>query len=76
MDTKHLQEKHLNLVASHVGIATEVIKLFVVAVYGRQHSDELGNSLMLFRLLRMLRMLTIKKCLQPKAGIRSHNLRK
>jgi len=36
-----------------------VIKLFVVAVYGRQHSDELGNSLMLFRLLRMLRILRV-----------------
>lgn len=36
-----------------------VIKLFFVVVYGRQHSDELGNSLMLFRLLRMLRILRV-----------------
>ncbi|CAL1171399.1 unnamed protein product [Cladocopium goreaui] len=34
-----------------------VIRLLFVVMYGRHHSDELGNSLMLFRLLRMLRPL-------------------
>ena len=33
----------------------QVIKIFFIAVYGRDQSHELGSSLMLFRLLRMLR---------------------
>lgn len=36
-----------------------VIKIFFIAVYGRDQSHELGSSLMLFRLLRMLRILRV-----------------
>lgn len=36
-------------------VVAQVIRLLFVVMYGRHHSDELGNSLMLFRLLRMLR---------------------